>query len=77
MKIIHGNFGGEKESSKTLNQKIFEGLDRLQPDEEQHYPFILIVDAGDDLRVISDMDVEKFNMFLDLVNQTILTGAYE
>lgn len=77
MKIVRGNFGGEKGSSKTLNEKVTEGLDKLQPDKETNYPFILIVDTGEDLKVVSDVDIEKFNMFLDLVKQTVLMGAYE
>jgi hypothetical protein len=77
LKIVHGNFGAGKESSKTLNEKVTEGLDKLQPDKEKNYPFILIVDTGEDLKVVSDVDVEKLNMFLDLVKQTVLMGAYE
>lgn len=77
MKIVHGNFGAGKGSSKTLNEKVTEGLGKVQSDKETNYPFILIVDTGEDLKVVSDVDVEKLNMFLDLVKQTVLMGAYE
>lgn len=79
MKIIEGNFRNDKK--KSLNQKVTEGLDKLQKsentDEELRHPFILIVDTGEDLKVVSDIDMEKFNMLLDLVKLTVLTGSYE
>lgn len=77
MKIIQGNFN--KSTKKTLNDKVLEGLQNLKDqanDEEIRYPFILIVDTGEDLRVVSDIEMEKFNLLLDLVKQTILTGDY-
>lgn len=77
MKVIQGNF--KKDKSKSLNDKVLEGLTKLkdQSDEEEiRYPFILIVDTGEDLRVVSDIDMEKFNLLLDLVKMTILTGDY-
>ncbi len=45
-------------------------------DEEIRYPFILIVDTGEELKVVSDVEMEKFNLLLDLVKHTILTGDY-
>ena len=77
MKIIQGNFN--KNTKKTLNEKVLEGLTRLKDqsnEEEIRYPFILIVDTGEDLRVVSDIEMEKFNLLLDLVKHTILTGEY-
>ncbi len=78
MKVIQGNFKQDKK--KSLNDKVTEGLKKLQDssnEEELRYPFILIVDTGEDLRVVSDIDMEKFNLLLDLVKMTILTGDYE
>lgn len=78
MKIIQGNFS--KSTKKSLNEKVLEGLTKLKDqsnEEEIRYPFILIVDTGDDLRVVSDIDIEKFNLLLDLVKQTILNGEYQ
>lgn len=78
MKIIQGNFN--KDKSKSLNDKVLEGLTKLKDqsnDEEIRYPFILIVDTGEDLRVVSDIEMEKFNLLLDLVKMTILTGDYD
>lgn len=78
MKIIQGNFN--KDKSKSLNDKVLEGLTKLKDksnDEEIKYPFILIVDTGEDLRVVSDVEMEKFNLLLDLVKMTILTGDYD
>lgn len=78
MKIIQGNFS--KSTKKSLNEKVLEGLTKLKDqsnEEEIRYPFILIVDTGDDLRVVSDIDIEKFNLLLDLVKQTILNGDYQ
>ena len=78
MKIIQGNFS--KGTKKSLNDKVLEGLTKLKDqsnEEEIRYPFILIVDTGDDLRVVSDIEVEKFNLLLDLVKQTILNGDYQ
>lgn len=78
MKIIQGNFN--KSTKKSLNDKVLEGLTKLQDqseEEEIRYPFILIVDTGEDLRVVSDIDIEKFNLLLDLVKQTILNGDYQ
>ena len=75
MKIIQGNFS--KNTKKTLNEKVLEGLTRLKDqsnEEEIRYPFILIVDTGEELRVVSDIEMEKFNLLLDLVKQTVLTG---
>ena len=77
MKVIQGNFS--KDKSKTLDDKVLEGLTRLKnqsEDEEIRYPFILIVDTGEDLRVVSDIDMDKLNLLLDLVKMTILTGDY-
>lgn len=77
MKIIQGNFS--KNTKKTLNEKVLEGLTRLKDqsnEEEIRYPFILIVDTGEELRVVSDIEMEKFNLLLDLVKQTVLTGDY-
>jgi hypothetical protein len=77
LKIIQGNFN--KSTKKTLNDKVLEGLKNLKDqsnDEEIRYPFILIVDTGEELRIVSDIEMEKFNLLLDLVKQTILTGDY-
>jgi hypothetical protein len=77
LKVIQGNFN--KNTKKTLNEKVLEGLTRLKDqsnEEEIRYPFILIVDTGEDLRVVSDIEMEKFNLLLDLVKHTILTGEY-
>lgn len=78
MKVIQGNFN--KNTKKTLNEKVLEGLTKLKDqsnDEEIRYPFILIVDTGEDLRVVSDIEMEKFNLLLDLVKMTMLTGDYD
>lgn len=78
MKIIQGNFN--KDKSKSLDDKVLEGLTKLKDqsnDEEIRYPFILIVDTGEDLKVVSDIDMEKFNLLLDLVKMTVLTGNYD
>jgi hypothetical protein len=78
LKIIQGNFN--KDKSKSLNDKVLEGLTKLKDqsnDEEIRYPFILIVDTGEDLKVVSDIDMEKFNLLLDLVKMTVLTGNYD
>lgn len=77
MKIIQGNF--DKSNKKTLSDKVLEGLQNLRDqsnDEEIRYPFILIVDTGEELKVVSDVEMEKFNLLLDLVKHTILTGDY-
>lgn len=78
MKIIQGNFN--KDKSKSLDDKVLEGLTKLKDqsnDEEIRYPFILIVDTGEDLKVVSDVEMEKFNLLLDLVKMTVLTGSYD
>jgi len=78
LKVIQGNFN--KDKSKSLNDKVLEGLTKLKDqsnDVEIKYPFILIVDTGEDLRVVSDVEMEKFNLLLDLVKMTILTGDYD
>jgi hypothetical protein len=77
LKVIQGNFN--KDKSKSLNEKLTEGLTKLEDssgEETLRYPFILIVDTGEDLRVVSDVEMEKFNLLLDLVKMTILTGDY-
>ena len=77
MKVIQGNFN--KDKSKSLNEKLTEGLTKLENssgEETLRYPFILIVDTGEDLRVVSDVEMEKFNLLLDLVKMTVLTGDY-
>ncbi len=75
MKVIQGNF--KKDKSKTLKQKVSEGIDNIEDDEEIKYPFILIIDTGDELKIVSDIPMEKFNLMLDLVKNTILTGDYD
>lgn len=75
MKVIQGNF--KKDKSKTLKQKVSEGIDNIEGDEEIKYPFILIIDTGDELKIVSDIPMEKFNLMLDLVKNTILTGDYD
>ena len=77
MKVIQGNF--KKSTKKSLNDKVLEALQNLKDqsnDVEIRYPFILIVDTGEELRVVSDVEMEKFNLLLDLVKHTILTGDY-
>jgi len=77
LKIIQGNF--DKSNKKTLSDKVLEGLQNLRDqsnDEEIRYPFILIVDTGEELKVVSDVEMEKFNLLLDLVKHTILKGDY-
>lgn len=77
MKVIQGNFN--KDKSKSLNEKLTEGLTKLEDssnEEALRYPFILIVDTGEELKVVSDVEMEKFNLLLDLVKHTILTGDY-
>ena len=77
MKVIQGNF--TKDKSKSLNEKLTEGLTKLEDstgEEALRYPFILIVDTGEDLRIVSDIEMEKFNLLLDLVKMTILTEDY-
>lgn len=77
MKVIQGNF--TKDKSKSLNEKLTEGLTRLEEssgEEALRYPFILIVDTGEELKVVSDVEMEKFNLLLDLVKMTVLTGDY-
>ncbi len=75
MKVIQGNF--KKDKSKTLKQKVSEGIDNIEDDEEIKYPFILIIDTGEELKIVSDIPMEKFNLMLDLVKNTILTGDYD
>lgn len=78
MKVIQGNFN--KDKSKSLNEKLTEGLTKLEDssnEEALRYPFILIVDTGEELKVVSDVEMEKFNLLLDLVKMTILSGDYE
>jgi hypothetical protein len=78
LKVIQGNFN--KDKSKSLNEKLTEGLTKLEDssgEETLRYPFILIVDTGEDLRVVSDIEMEKFNLLLDLVKMTILSGDYD
>ncbi len=78
MKVIQGDFN--KDKSKSLNEKLTEGLTKLEDssnEEALRYPFILIVDAGEELKVVSDIEMEKFNLLLDLVKMTILSGDYE
>tara|TARA_R100000773_G_C4213340_1_gene112379 strand:- start:38 stop:265 length:228 start_codon:yes stop_codon:yes gene_type:complete len=75
LKVIQGNF--KKDKSKTLKQKVSEGIDNIEDDEEIKYPFILIMDTGDELKIVSDIPMEKFNLILDLVKNTILTGDYD
>jgi len=77
LKVIQGNF--TKDKSKSLSEKLTEGLTKLEDssgEEALRYPFILIVDTGEDLRIVSDIEMEKFNLLLDLVKMTILTGDY-
>jgi len=77
LKVIQGNFN--KDNSKSLGEKLSEGITRLEEssgEEVLRYPFILIVDTGEDLRVVSDVEMEKFNLLLDLVKMTVLTGDY-
>jgi hypothetical protein len=78
LKVIQGNFS--KDKSKSLNEKLTEGLTKLEDssnEEALRYPFILIVDTGEELKVVSDVEMEKFNLLLDLVKMTILSGDYE
>tara|TARA_R100001082_G_C4289938_1_gene127737 strand:- start:262 stop:495 length:234 start_codon:yes stop_codon:yes gene_type:complete len=74
MKIIKGNFS--KDKKKSLNDKITEGLYSFKDssNEDKQYPFILIIDTGEELKIVSDVETEKFNFMLDLVKLTILTG---
>jgi hypothetical protein len=75
LKVIQGNF--KKDKSKTLKQKVSEGIDNIEDDEDIKYPFILIIDTGEELKIVSDIPMEKFNLMLDLVKNTILTGDYD
>jgi hypothetical protein len=80
LKVIQGNFGNDPK--KSLGEKLSEGIDRIKEsngDDEEglRYPFILIVDTGEELRIVSDVEMEKFNLVLDLVKLSVLTGSYE
>jgi len=80
LKIIQGNFGNDPK--KSLGEKLSDGIDKIKEskgdvEEGLRYPFVLIVDTGEELRIVSDVEMEKFNLILDLVKLSVLTGSYE
>ncbi len=74
MKIVQGNFGNvSKDPEMTLKKKVFEALEKFN--EEAEHPFILVVDTGEDLTIFSDIEVERFNLLLDTIKLTTITGG--
>ena len=74
MKIVQGNFGNvSKDPEMTLKEKVFEAVEKF--DEMAEYPFILVVDTGEDLTIFSDIEVERFNLLLDTIKLTTITGG--
>ncbi len=74
MKIVQGNFGNvSKDPEMTLKEKVFEALENFN--EEAEHSFILVVDTGEDLTIFSDIEVERFNLLLDTIKLTTITGG--
>lgn len=74
MKIVQGNFGNvSKDPEMTLKEKVFEALEKFN--EEAEHSFILVVDTEEDLTIFSDIEVERFNLLLDTIKLTTITGG--
>ena len=74
LKLIKGNFSNTSEEPKmSLKSKISEALEKFSDDDE--HPFILVVDTGEDLTIFSDIEVERFNLLLDTIKLTTITGG--
>jgi len=75
MGIIYGDFGNKKQS---LKHKLDIALNQLpnSDDAEADQTFILIVDTGQNFKILSDVEAPEFNIMLDIVKFTVLQQAY-
>lgn len=76
MKIIEGNFGENAPKGKGKINKAVKKLEAsgLSIDDSE---FVLIVDFGGELKVASDLDIEKLTFVLEVIKYSVLTGSYE
>ncbi len=76
MKVIHGKFGAEAPTGKDKVQKALRKFVESGMDLEDS-GFILIMDTGGDMKVASDLDIEKLVFTLEVIKNSVLSGSYE
>lgn len=76
MKIIQGNFGSE---SNKGGGKLTKAVTRIEDAgiDTDEAKFLLIVEADDELKVASDMELEKLVFILEAIKNSILSGTYD
>ena len=75
MSIIYGDFGSKENS---LANKINIALRQVpnSTDQNTDQKFLLIVDTGNDFKILSDVELPEFNIMLDICKFTVLQQAY-
>ena len=75
MSIIYGAFGSKENS---LANKINIALRQVpnSADQNTDQKFLLIVDTGNDFKILSDVELPEFNIMLDICKFTVLHQAY-
>lgn len=76
MKVIHGKFGAEAPTGKDKVQKALKKFEDGGIDLESS-GFVLIMDTGADMKVASDLEIEKLVFMLEVIKSSVLSGSYE
>ena len=75
MAIIYGDFGKKENSLSNKLQIALRQVDKSNHDNAD-LKFLLIVDTGNDFKILSDVELPEFNVMLDIVKFTVLQQAY-
>ena len=75
MAIIYGDFGKKENSLSNKLQIALRQVDKSN-DDNADLKFLLIVDTGNDFKILSDVELPEFNVMLDIVKFTVLQQAY-
>jgi hypothetical protein len=76
LKVIHGKFG---EDAPTGKDKVQQALKKFEESgiNIDECGFTLIVDTGGDMKVASDLEIDKLIFMLEVIKLSVLTGSYE
>ena len=76
MKVIQGKFGEDAPKGKDKIKQAVQKLEDSGMDLEKA-GFILIVDVGEEMKVASDLEIEKLIFMSEVIKNSVLTGSYE
>lgn len=76
MKVIEGKFGVEAPTGKDKVQQALKKFEDAGVDLESS-GFVLIMDSGGEMKVASDLEIEKLVFMLEVIKASVLSGSYE